>query len=101
MGATRRKWRCTIESKPFDKSHARRHVADVVTSLVLSLFPGADLLGRGFEQAGYCVVRGPDTLLGQDIRSFHLVEHAFEGIIGGPPCQDFSRARRRPPSGYG
>jgi len=23
------------------------------------------------------------------------------GIIGGPPCQDFSRARRRPPTGHG
>lgn len=87
-------------------------------SLVLSLFPGADLLGRGFEQAGFCVVRGPDTLLGQRIEDFHApashdmesrdeLSHgsgrvtAFEGIIGGPPCQDFSRARRRPPTGYG
>jgi hypothetical protein len=25
--------------------------------LVLSLFPGADLLGRGFESEGFCVVR--------------------------------------------
>lgn len=92
-----------------------------MTRLVLSLFPGADLLGRGFELAGYCVVRGPDTLLGQRIEDFHapaghsldchsLVSHldghggrvtAFEGIIGGPPCQDFSRARRRPPTGHG
>jgi len=70
-------------------------------NVVLSLFPGADLLGRGFEQAGYCVVRGPDTLLGQDIFSFWPASHTFEGIIGGPPCQDFSRARRRPPTGYG
>lgn len=76
----------------------------VATShLVLSLFPGAGLLDRGFEQAGYCVVRGPDTLFGQDVRSFSLVNHAgrFTGIIGGPPCQDFSRARRRPPTGHG
>src|SRR5437764_985089 len=72
-------------------------------NLVLSLFPGADLLGRGFEEAGYVVVRGPDTLLGQDIRRFTLsqVVHSFEGIVGGPPCQDFSRARRAPPSGHG
>jgi DNA (cytosine-5)-methyltransferase 1 len=82
-------------------------------SLVLSLFPGADLLGRGFEQAGFCVVRGPDLLLGQRIEDFHAPtcghapdRHAgsvtaFEGIIGGPPCQDFSRARRRPPTGHG
>jgi len=69
--------------------------------LVLSLFPGADLLGRGFEAAGFCVVRGPDTLFGQDIRSFHAPESHFAGVIAGPPCQDFSRARRRPPTGYG
>lgn len=73
----------------------------MVTSLVLSLFPGADLLGRGFELAGYCVVRGPDTLLGQDICDFQPASHSFEGIIGGPPCQDFSRARRVPPTGHG
>lgn len=70
-------------------------------SLVLSLFPGAGLLDRGFEQAGFCVVRGPDTLLGQDIREFHAGPGHFSGLIGGPPCQDFSRARRRPPTGYG
>jgi len=69
--------------------------------LVLSLFPGAGLLDRGFHLAGWCVVRGPDTLLGQDIREFHAGPGHFAGVIGGPPCQDFSRARRRPPSGYG
>jgi len=69
--------------------------------LVLSLFPGVGLLDRGFESAGFCVVRGPDTLLGQDIRGFHVPEGHFQGVIGGPPCQDFSRARRRPPTGYG
>lgn len=73
--------------------------------LILSLFPGADLLGRGFELAGYCVVRGPDTLLGQSVEDFHAPFGSngtgFEGIIGGPPCQDFSRARRRPPTGHG
>ncbi len=69
--------------------------------LVLSLFPGGDLLGRGFEQAGFCVVRGPDILWGQDVRSFRPARHAFGGIIGGPPCQDFSRARRSEPTGYG
>jgi len=72
-------------------------------NLVLSLFPGADLLGRGFDSAGFVVVRGPDTLLGQDVRAWSVTQvcHAFEGIIGGPPCQDFSRARRRPPTGHG
>jgi len=75
----------------------------VTPRLLLSLFPGADLLGRGFEQAGYVVTRGPDTLYGQDICRFSLaaVSRAFEGIFGGSPCQDFSRRRRAPPTGYG
>jgi len=30
--------------------------------LVLSIFPGIDILGKGFEEEGYCVVRGPDRL---------------------------------------
>jgi DNA (cytosine-5)-methyltransferase 1 len=70
-------------------------------SLVLSLFPGAGLLDRGFEQAGFCVVRGPDTLLGHSIEGFTAPAGHFSGVIGGPPCQDFSRARRRPPTGHG
>jgi len=69
--------------------------------LVLSLFPGIDLLGRGFEAEGYCVVRGPDLLWGGDIREFHPPSGKFNGIIAGSPCQDFSKARRSPPSGYG
>jgi DNA (cytosine-5)-methyltransferase 1 len=59
--------------------------------LVLSIFPGIDLLGRAFEEAGYCVVRGPDVLWGGDIRTFHPPAGVFEGIVGGPPCQCFSR----------
>lgn len=62
-------------------------------TLVLSLFPGADLLGRGFEADGFCVVRGPDKIWGQDIRDFTAVSHKFGGIIGGSPCQGFSKAR--------
>lgn len=69
--------------------------------LVLSLFPGAGLLDRGFEQAGFCIVRGPDTVFGQRIEDFHAPISHFEGVIGGPPCQDFSRWRRRPPTGHG
>jgi len=69
-------------------------------NLILSLFPGIDLLGMGFEQAGFTVVRGPDPLFAGDIRDFHPPE-AFEGIIGGSPCQDFSKLRRTPPTGYG
>lgn len=69
--------------------------------LVLSLFPGIDLLGRGFEAEGYCVVRGPDLIWGGDIRAFHPAYGKFDGVIAGSPCQDFSRARRSAPTGYG
>lgn len=58
--------------------------------LVLSIFPGLDLLGRAFEEAGYTVVRGPDPLWGGDIHTFAPPAGVFEGIIGGPPCQRFS-----------
>lgn len=69
--------------------------------LILSLFPGIDLLGMAFEAEGFCVVRGPDPIFGGDIRSFSPPCGAFDGIIGGPPCQDFSRKRRAPATGYG
>lgn len=60
-------------------------------NLVLSLFPGIGLLDRAFEEEGFCVVRGPDVLWGGDVRRFHPPAGAFEGIIGGPPCQSFSK----------
>ena len=63
------------------------------TPLVLSLFPGIGLLDRAFEEEGFCVVRGPDPLWGGDIHRFHAPEAVFEGVIGGPPCQAFSRMR--------
>lgn len=68
---------------------------------MLSIFPGADLLGRGFEREGFCVVRGPDLLWGGDVREFHPPPGKFSGVIGGSPCQDFSRKRRAPPTGEG
>lgn len=61
--------------------------------LVLSLFPGIGLLDMAFEEAGFCVVRGPDVLWGGDIKRFHPPAERFEGIIGGPPCQAFSSLR--------
>jgi DNA (cytosine-5)-methyltransferase 1 len=82
------------QSQPGESHLAQSH-------LVLSLFPGAGLLDRGFLEAGFCVVRGPDTLLGQRIEEFHAPAGHISGVIGGPPCQDFSRARRRPPTGHG
>ena len=75
--------------------------AEPVTALVLSLFPGIDLLGRGFEAEGFCVVRGPDVLWGGDIRDYHAPANRFDGVIAGSPCQDFSRKRRAAPTGYG
>jgi len=60
--------------------------------LVLSLFPGIDILGLGFEMEGFTVVRGPDPMWGRlhDVRRFHPPGGVFEGVIGGPPCQPFS-----------
>lgn len=64
-----------------------------MTQLVLSLFPGIGLMDRAFEEEGFCVVRGPDLLWGGDIHSFHPPASKFDGVIGGPPCQAFSRLR--------
>lgn len=66
-----------------------------MNKLVLSIFPGLDLLGRGFEEEGYTIVRGPDLLWGGDIRNFHVRAGIFGGIIGGPPCQFASKALAR------
>lgn len=60
---------------------------------MLSLFPGIGLLDHAFELEGFCVVRGPDVLWGGDIRRFHPPRGRFDGVIGGPPCQAFSRLR--------
>ena len=62
----------------------------MMTHLVLSLFPGIGLLDRAFEEEGFCVVRGPDVLWGGDIKRFHPPAGRFDGAIGGPPCQAFS-----------
>lgn len=59
--------------------------------LVLSLFPGIGLLDMAFEQEGFCIVRGPDALWGGDVHRFHPPAGKFDGVIGGPPCQMFSR----------
>lgn len=58
--------------------------------VVLSLFPGIGLLDRAFEDAGFCVVRGPDLLWGADVCSWKIAPNRFDGIIGGPPCKRFS-----------
>ena len=53
--------------------------------IVLSLFPNIGLLDKGFEQAGFCVVRGPDLLFGGDIYDFHAPPGKFDGVMGGRP----------------
>lgn len=63
-------------------------------ALVLSIFPGIDLLGQAVEEVfgdEICLVRGPDLLWGGDIKRFHVPAGVFWGIIGGPPCKPFSR----------
>lgn len=61
-----------------------------MTGLVLSLFPGIGLLDMAFEEAGFCIVRGPDLLWGGDVCAFNPPAGRFDGIIGGPPCQSWS-----------
>jgi len=62
--------------------------------LILSVFPGIDLLGRAFEEVWpeACLVRGPDLLWGGDVKTFHPPAGVFHGVIGGPPCQAHSQA---------
>jgi DNA (cytosine-5)-methyltransferase 1 len=71
------------------------------SQFILSLFPGVDILGRAFHQAGHTVVRGPDLVTGDRIEDFHGLPGHVDGIIAGPPCQDFSCLRRAKPSGHG
>jgi len=68
--------------------------------LVLSIFSGIDLLGKAFSSNGFCVVKADDINLdGGDIREFKAMPNKFDGLIGGSPCQDFSRLNRNP-KGY-
>lgn len=60
------------------------------SQLVLSIFPGIDVLGLGFEREGFTVVRGPDVIWGGDIREFHPPVGVFDSVIGGDPCQSHS-----------
>jgi DNA (cytosine-5)-methyltransferase 1 len=64
--------------------------------LVLSLFSGIDLFGKGFTNNNFCVVSAGDKFLGSDIRDFNPPSGFCDGVIGGSPCQDFSRLNRDP-----
>jgi len=67
--------------------------------LILSIFSGIDLLGKAFSANGFCVVKCDDINLdGGDIRAFKAVPNKFDGVVGGSPCQDFSRLNRHPKS---
>ena len=66
----------------------------IESPLVLSLFPGIGLLDRAFREEGYCIVAGPDKIVGQDVAEFVGTQGKFDGVIGGPPCQDFSALNR-------
>jgi DNA (cytosine-5)-methyltransferase 1 len=70
------------------------HVRGPSPALVLSLFPGIDLLGRAFAASGFCVVAGPDLILDQRVEDFRAPPGRFDGIIGGPPCVNYSDANR-------
>ncbi len=63
--------------------------------LVLSLFSGVGILDEAFRELGYCVVSAGDVLWGKfyDIHRFTPPPHVFDGVIGGSPCQCFSRLR--------
>ena len=59
--------------------------------MALSLFPGLGVLDMAFQEAGWCVVRGPDVVWQGDIRGWHVPSGHFDGVFGGPPCQAFSK----------
>ncbi len=78
-------------------------VSELAVGQVLSLFPGIGLLDMAFESLGFSVVRGPDLIWGGDIRQFDAtpLRGKIWGVVGGPPCQDFSKARMIAPTGNG
>ena len=66
--------------------------------LILETFTGIGLLGIGFKEAGFCVVSAGDIILGSHhaIENFHAPRGKFDGVIGGSPCQNFSKLNRKP-----
>lgn len=64
------------------------------SQLILSIFHGLDLFGRGFEAEGFHVVHAAESMFAFDVRDLHLPPGRFDGLIGGSPCPDFSLANR-------
>ena len=62
-------------------------------NVALSLFPGLGVLDLAFDYYGWCVLRGPDVVYQSDIRGFQAPSGVFDGVFGGPPCQEFSKLR--------
>lgn len=62
--------------------------------IVLALFPGIGLLDSAFRESGFEIIEGPDLIFGADIRQFSSAAFrgVVSGVIGGPPCQNFSAA---------
>lgn len=74
--------------------------------LILSIFSGAGLLDKAFRDNGFIVVSAGDIVynIDGDIKNFKGIKNKFDGLIGGPRCQDFSKANRNKPdllSSYG
>lgn len=65
--------------------------------LLLSIYTGAGLLDNAFKEKGFCVVSAGDIILNHDICDFTGMTNKFNGVIGGPRCQDFSKANRDRP----
>ena len=63
-------------------------------NVILSCFSGIGMLDSGFKEQGYTILCAPERLLGGDIRDFHMPAGLVEGVIGGSPCQTFSKAYR-------
>ncbi len=65
--------------------------------VLLATFSGLGLLDLAFAEVfpEASIVRAPDVIYGSlhDIRTWHAPSGVFHGVIGGPPCQLWSRMK--------
>ena len=68
----------------------------ITMQLILSLFTGGGLFDIAFKENGFCVVSAGDIITGPEfsIFNFHAPPSKFDGVIGGSPCQQFSKLNR-------